>query len=416
MRKRRTITLLVVVSFLFGAVGCSKTENGDKPPVESDPKVTEPDDPSVEPIKIGSLNHYTGQGAPWGVPEQNAIELAVEEINEAGGILGRPVLLIKEDDNTDTDLAIQKAKKLIEVDEVEAIFGLVWSSIRAAVVTQVCDPLKTPIFYPTYNEGGSTLANCSRYYVCTGMIPNQQLKEFVPYLIENYGEKIYLIGIDEVMTDDSWKYIDDNKLVENAGGTIVGREKTPWEVGDWTSILQRVKDSGANVVFPYVGGSEMINFLKQFYDFGLHESVKLASVYLDETYTPSLPEEAREGVLCCSSYFQTIDTPENKQFLEKYAERYGDYSSVAQIIEGAYNAVHLWALAVEKAGVVDKEKMLDALPTVTFNAPQGPIHINEKSQHAALHSYIGECQRDGSFKVLIDLGLIEPEAPCDLTN
>ncbi len=421
MNRRRTLkligTLIAIVSLMVYAVGCTNAGSTVSNPAASAP-ANESQAPSqnLEPIKIGSLNHVSGAGATWGVPEQNAIELAVEEINAAGGVLGRQIQLIKEDDNTDTDMAVQKAKKLCESDKVEAIFGGVWSSIRAAVLTQVADPNKVPYFYPTYNEGGSTLANCSRYYICTGAIPNQQLKEFIPYLIKNYGTKIYLIGIDEVMTTDSWKYIDDNKLVENAGGTIVGRDVTPWQVGDWSSILQRVKDSGAEVVFPYVGGSEMINFLKQFYDFGLNKTVKLASVYLDETFVSSVPENLRAGILCSASYFQTVDTPENKQFLANYAAKYGSTEGVSQVVEAAYDSVYLWKLAVEKAGVVDKEKMLDALPSVTFNAPEGPIHVNATSQHTALHSLIAECQADGSFKVLVDLGLVEPEAPCDLSN
>ena len=151
-------------------------------------------------IKIGSLNHVTGLGASWGDPMQKAIQLAVKEINEAGGVLGKQIELICEDDNTDADMAVQKAKKLALEDNVQAIFGGVWSNIRVSVVTSVADPYKVPYFYPTYNEGGGTLANCSRYYICTGMVPNQQIEQFIPYLIENCGRKIFLVGIDEVLS------------------------------------------------------------------------------------------------------------------------------------------------------------------------------------------------------------------------
>jgi urea transport system substrate-binding protein len=374
------------------------------------------DSADSETIKIGSLNHVTGAGASWGDPMQKAIELAVKEINESGGVLGKQIELICEDDNTDTDMAVQKAKKLALEDEVEAIFGGVYSNIRASVVTNVADPYKVPYFYPTYNEGGSTLANCSRYYICTGMVPNQQLDAFIPYLIENYGKKIFLVGIDEVFITESWKYIEDNKLVENAGGEIVGKDLTSFEVGDWSSCLQRIKESDADIVYPYIAGSEMINFVKQFYDFGLNEEMTLASVYLDETYVPDFPEELRAGILCSAPYFQSIDTPRNNEFVAAYQEEYGDDIGISNCVEQAYSSVYLWAAAMEEAGKVDKEAMLDALPTISIDTPAGEQSISEVNNHAILHSYIGECQEDGSFKVVVDLGQIVPETACDLTK
>lgn len=410
--KKKILCLFIALAMIFsvGVVGCSKSADGETETGDQGSEL------SGEPIKIGSLNHVTGVGAPWGDPMQKAVELAVEEINAKGGVLGRPLQLIAEDDNTDTDMALQKAKKLALEDEVEAIFGTVWSSIRAAVVTTVADPYKVPYFYPTYNEGGGQLANCSRYYICTGMIPNQQLDEFLPYLVENYGKKVYLVGIDEVFITDSWKYIEENKLIEKAGGEIVGKDLTAWEVGDWSSVLQRIEASGADLVYPYIGGSEMINFVKQFHDFGLHKKIKLASVYLDETFVPEFPEDLREGILCSASYFQSIDTPRNKEFVEAFQAKYGTDIGISNCVEGIYNAVYLWAAAVEKAGVVDKEAMLDALPTVTIDAPQGEVSINPVNNHAVLNSYIAECQKDGQFKILFNLGRIEPVSACDLTK
>lgn len=398
MKTRILAATLAAATLVTLTAGCSGGGGGD----------------SAETIKIGSLNHVTGVGAPWGDPMQKAIELAVEEINADGGVLGKQIELIAEDDNTDTDMALQKAKKLALEDEVQAIFGGVWSSIRAAVVTNVADKYKVPYFYPTYNEGGGSLANCSRYYICTGMIPNQQIEEFIPYLIENYGKKIYLVGIDEVFITESWKYIEENKLVEKAGGEIVGKDLTSWEVGDWSSCLQRINESGADIVYPYIGGSEMINFVKQFYDFGLNETMTLASVYLDETFVPDFPADLREGILCSASYFQSIDTPRNKEFIEAFQAKYGTDIGISNAVEGAYTSVYLWAAAVEKAGKVDREAMLDALPTVTVDAPSGNIRISEVNNHAVLHSYIAECQADGQFKVLVDLGEIEPISACDL--
>lgn len=160
----------------------------------------------------------------------------------------------------------------------------------------------------------------------------------------------------------------------------------------------------------------MINFVKQFYDFGLNETMTLASVYLDETFVPDFPADLREGILCSASYFQSIDNPRNKEFVKAFQAKYGTDIGISNAVEGAYTSVYLWAAAVEKAGKVDREAMLDALPTVTVDAPSGEIRISEINNHAVLHSYIAECQADGQFKVLVDLGQIEPISACDLTK
>lgn len=410
------MVLTVLVSCFAGCAGGASVSKDDPNPSKGDANQggENVNEDINEPIKIGSLNHVTGIGAPWGDPMQKAIELAVEEINAKGGVLGRQIELIAEDDNTDPDMALQKAKKLALEDKVEAIFGIVFSNFRAAIVQTVADPYKVPFFYPTYNEGGGTMANCSRYYICTNMVPNQQLDQFIPYLIKNYGKKIYLVGQDEVFITESWKYIEDNKLVENAGGEIVGKDLTSWEVGDWASCLQRIQESGADIVYPYIGGSEMINFAKQFYDFGMNETMTLASPYLDETYVPDYPENLRQGILCSACYFSSIDTPRNKAFVDAFTAKYGTEYGLSNCIASVYSSVYIWAAAVEKAGKVDKEAMLDALSSVTVEVPLGLISISPENNHAILNSYIGECQADGTFKVLVDLGVIEPKTACQL--
>jgi urea transport system substrate-binding protein len=365
-------------------------------------------------IKIGSLNHVTGLGAPWGLPMQQGFELAVEEINSKGGLLGRKIEAIYEDDNTNTDTALQKAKKLALQDKVEAMFGIIWSSIRAAIVVNVAHKYKVPFFYPTYNEGGSILANCSRYYVCTGAIPNQQLDAFLPWLADTYGPNIYFVGIDEVFTRNSWDYIEKNKILEKKGGKMLGKELTPWEVGDWSSVLRRIEAAKPDVVFPYIGGSECINFVKQFYDFGLHKKIALASNFLDETFVPAFPADLRAGIKCTASYFSSLDNPVNKAFVEKFRKKFGDKVPIANTVEANYNAVWLWKRAVEKAGKVDKEAMIDHLADQKFLAPSGEIYIQKHSNHTALHQIIAECQADGSFKIIKDFGIVEPVTECKI--
>ena len=362
-----------------------------------------------EPIKIGGLFHLTGIGQIWGPLQQQPAILAVEEINEAGGVLGRPLELISEDDETDPDVTVQKGTKLALEDGVEALFGLVYSSTRSAVAANVAERYQVPYFYPTYSEGGV----CGRYFINLGALPNQQLDFFIPYLMERYGPNFYFVGQDYVWPQESIAY--STQLIESLGGSVVGAEFVP--IGgttDWGPIMGRIRDAAPDVYFPFIGGDDLISNLRQFYDFGLNEDIAIASTLLDESFIPAIPEDARGGIPTAASYFMAVDTPENQSFLERFRARWGDDAIVTNIGEGTYNSIHLWAAAVEKAGALDKEAMIDALPEVSFAAPQGEISIQEGSNHASLRSLIAETQPDGTFVVLEDFGLVEPLSDCEI--
>lgn len=362
-----------------------------------------------EPIKIGGLFHLTGIGQIWGPLQQQPAILAVEEINEAGGVLGRPLELISEDDETDPDVSVQRGTKLALEDAVEAIFGLVYSSTRSAVAANVAERYQVPYFYPTYSEGGV----CGRYFINLGALPNQQLDFFIPYLVERYGLNFYFVGQDYVWPQESIAY--STQLIDSLGGNVVGTEFVP--IGgttDWGPILGRIRDAQPDVYFPFIGGDDLISNLRQFYDFGLNEDIAIASTLLDESFIPAIPEDARGGIPTAASYFMAVDTPENGAFLERFHARFGDDAIITNIGEGTYNSIHLWAAAVEHAGTLDKEAMIDALPEVSFAAPQGEISIQEGSNHASLRSLIAETQPDGTFVVLEDFGLVEPLSDCEI--
>ncbi len=361
-----------------------------------------------EPIKIGGLFHLTGVGAIWGPLQQQPATLAVEEINNEGGVLGRPLTLISEDDQTDPDVSVQKGTKLALEDGVEAIFGLVYSSTRSAVAANVAARYKTPYFYPTYNEGGV----CGRYFVNLGALPNQQLDFFIPYLMDRFGKSFYFVGQDYVWPRESIKYCE--KLITDNGGTMAGTEFVAFGTTDWGPILGRIKAAAPDVYFPFIGGDDLISNLRQFFDFGLNKEIGLASTLLDESFIPVLPADVRGGIPCAASYFMAIDTPENKDFLARFQARFGKDAIVTNIGEGTYASIYIWKAAIEKAGKLDKDAMIDALPDVTFNAPQGEISIEKGSNHARLHQLIAETKADGTFQVLEDFGLVDPISNCTI--
>jgi ABC-type branched-subunit amino acid transport system substrate-binding protein len=158
-----------------------------------------------ETVKLGGLFHMTGDGSIWGPMMQQCMELAVEQINADGGVMGRQIEMIAEDDATSTDVVVQKGTKLVQKDGVKAMFGVVYSSVRAALAANVAERYKVPYFYPTYWESQTS---CGRYFISMGAIPNQQLDFFIPFLMEKFGPNFYCVGQDYNWPQVSIDYIE----------------------------------------------------------------------------------------------------------------------------------------------------------------------------------------------------------------
>jgi ABC-type branched-subunit amino acid transport system substrate-binding protein len=359
-----------------------------------------------ETVKIGGLFHMTGPGSIWGPMMQQCMELAVAEINEGGGVLGRQLEMISEDDATSTDVVVQKGTKLVQSDGVLAMFGIVYSSVRAALAANVAERFRVPYFYPTYWESKTS---CGRYFISMGAIPNQQLDFFIPFLIEKFGPRIYCVGQDYIWPRVSVEYI--QSILPAAGGELVGDEYVPFDQSDWSSIIQRVKAAEPDVFFPFIGGNGLVACLKQFYDFGF-DGIAVAATLMDEMYVPAFQPELRQGMHCSVSYLMEQDNPVNNAFIARFKAKFGEDAILNNMGEGLYDSVHIWKLAVEKAGTLDIEPTVDALDGLSFDAPQGEISIDGRSNHAALHQIIAEVRADGGFTVLEDFGKVEAKTDC----
>lgn len=360
-----------------------------------------------ETVKLGGLFHMTGAGSVWGPSMKQCMEYAVNEINAAGGVLGRQIVMLAEDDNTSPDVGIQKSMKMIQSDGAKALFGVVYSSVRAAVAANVAARMRVPYFYPTYWEGGTS---CGRYFISMGAVPNQQLDFFIPYLVKNFGPRIYCVGQDYIWPRQSIDVVEG--LLKQHGGELVGKEFVPFDQSDWSSIIGRIKDAKPNVFFPFIGGG-LVDCIKQFYDFGVGDTT-IASTLMDELFVPAFQPELRKGIQCSVSYLMELNNPVNNAFIAGFKKAYGADAILNNMGEALYDSVHLWKLAAEKAGTLDIEPTIDALAGLSFNAPQGEITIQPGSNHAALHQIIASIRADGGFDVIEDFGKVEPITDCKI--
>lgn len=328
---------------------------------------------STDAIKIVGSWHLTGIGSVWGRIMKQAAELAVYEINDAGGVLGRPLQLISIDDQTDGDVAAREVTKAVQDKGAVALWGTVYSTVRAALDANVIQRYHTPFFGCVYNTG----EHCGPYLLNFGALSNQQLERFVPFLMEDVGDKFYFLGASYVWPQESIAYL--TQLVESLGGTVVGSEFVGiGTTSDWAPIIGRIRDAQPDVFFPFIGGDDLISMLTQFASFGLNEQIQVAATLLDESFIPALPESLREGILASESYFTAVETDANRAWLERYRLMHGQNALITNVSEMIYVSMWMWREAIEACGRVgqtdeDYDAMVHALEDVTFdNAPQGP--------------------------------------------
>lgn len=386
---------------------------GAQPEPEADPTSASSDEGEEtgssggDRIRLGLMTTLSGTGSIHAPPTINAATLAVEEINNAGGLLGRQVDLLIEDNHTDVDIAVQKGLKLVQEKEVDAFVDFGFSNSRFAVAEEVALAHKTVMLSPIFYEGGI----CNRYFFNISALPNQGIDPFVPWLMEERGaETFYGVGSAYAWGIGSIDAVE--AAVSANGAEFLGREEVPLGTTDWSAVIQRLEQDSPDVAFVFVAGNDLVTFLKQFFDFGLHDQIQLAFTYFQEEVTPTISEEYRAGHLSSNSWFLSYDSPESEEFLEGYYGVAGEGTLVTNFGEGTYDAVHMWAKAVEEAGTTETEAVVDALEGLSFNAPQGEITIDPQTHHASVRCLIGESTEDPNvFNVLADLGIIEPDPP-----
>ena len=340
-------------------------------------------------IKVGIVRSLSGTMAISETSVRDADLLAIEEINAAGGVLGKKLQPIVEDGASDWPTFAEKAKKLIQQDKVAVVFGG-WTSASRKAMLPVFESLKGLLVYPVQYEGLEKSPNI--WY--TGATTNQQIVPAVEYLLKENKKKFYLLGSDYVFPRTSNKII---KLqLEATGGTLVGEEYTPLGHTDYATVVSKIRSANPDVVFNTLNGDSNVAFFKELKAAGLTaDKLTTMSVSIAEEETRGIGPENVAGHLVAWNYYQTTDTPENKKFVAAYKAKFGEKRVTDDPIEAAYIGVYLWAKAAQKAGSTDVEKVKAAAKGLTFQAPEGLVTFNGDNQHISKPVRIGKVRPDG---------------------
>ncbi|GAJ58715.1 ABC transporter substrate-binding protein [Geobacillus thermoleovorans B23] len=349
-------------------------------------------------VKVGILHSLSGTMAISEVSLRDAELMAIEEINASGGLLGKKIEPVVEDGASDWPTFAEKAKKLLQKDQVAAIFGG-WTSASRKAMLPVVEQNNGLLWYPVQYEGMESSPNI--FY--TGATTNQQIVPAVSWLLKNRGKTFFLLGSDYVFPRTANKIIKAQLKAE--GGQVVGEEYTPLGHTDYSTIISKIKQVKPAVVFNTLNGDSNVAFFKQLKDAGITpKDVTVMSVSIAEEEIRGIGPDVLAGHLAVWNYFQTTDTPENKAFVQKYKEKYGQDRVTDDPIEAAYTAVHLWAEAVKKAGSFDVDQVKKAAAGLEYKAPEGTVKIDGETQHLWKTVRIGEIQADGQFKELWNSG------------
>jgi len=390
--------VVIALSASLMLTGCSEKV---KEPTETNPGSNTS---TGDTIKVGILHSLSGTMAISEVSLRDAELMAIEEINAAGGVLGKKIEPVIEDGASDWPTFAEKAKKLLQSDKVATVFGC-WTSASRKAVLPVFEENNGLLWYPVQYEGLESSPNI--FY--TGAAPNQQIVPAVEWLLENKGKKFFLLGSDYVFPRTANKII--KAQLSAMGREVIAEEYTPLGHTDYSTIVNKIKSAKPDVVFNTLNGDSNVAFFKQLKDAGITaEDLTTCSVSVAEEEIRGIGAENMKGHLVSWNYYQTTDTPENKEFVSKYKAKYGNDRVTDDPIEAAYIAVYLWAAAVEKAGSIEVEKVKEAAKGLEFKAPEGTVKIEGENQHLWKPVRIGEVQEDGLIKEIWSTeGAVRPD-------
>ena len=347
-------------------------------------------------IKVGVLFSLTGT---TGIIEESlnkATIMAIEEINDSGGINGMKITPVVEDPASDPATFAAKARKLVLNDRCVSVFGSYTSASRKAVLP-VFEKRDNLYWYPTLYEG----RECSKNVIYTGAVPNQQQDEFVPWLVEKFGKRWYLIGSNYIYPKEENNYC--KKLLANLGCEVVAEEYVPLGHSEFASVVNKFRSEKPNVIFSTVVGDSVVALHRQYRAAGLDpETMPMASLTTSENEVAAMGGDAAAGHFTSAPYFQVWDSPENHKFVEAYRKRWGADKVTHFVSEPSYFQVYMFKQAVEKLDPSDisPQTIREAVKGVELVAPQGPVRVDPATLHTYLWPKIGVCKSDGQFEIL----------------
>jgi urea transport system substrate-binding protein len=366
---------------------------------------------SADTIKVGSIHDTSGIFDIYGKPMDKAVQLAVDDINAAGGLVGMQLEKIAYDTQSDMALYTQYAQQLTRQDKVNVVHGGILSASREAI-RPTLRKAETLYFYNTQYEGGV----CDRNCFCTGLTPAQQSAPLLPYIINKWGKKIYTLAADYNYGQITAKWV--QHYAKENGGEVIQTDFFPLDVADFGATITKIQEAKPDIVMSALVGGNHMSFYRQWAAAGMNTKIPMASTTLavgNEHQVLTAAEGA--GIMLCYSWSKERDTPENKAFLEKWSKAGHNPNELHELAVASYSGMMLWAEGVRKANTLDRMPIIEALESgISFVGPGGKITIDGPSHHCTMDMLLMEV-KDQKLNVIEVMSQVPPSdttAVCDL--
>ena len=353
-------------------------------------------------IKVGVLHSLSGTMAISETTLKDTMLFLIDEQNKKGGLLGKKLEAVVVDPASDWPLFAEKARELISVNGVDAVFGC-WTSVSRKSVLPVFEELNSLLFYPVQYEGEESQRNV--FY--TGAAPNQQAIPAVDYLMNDEGvERWVLAGTDYVYPQTTNKILEAYLKAKGVADEDIMINYTPFGHSDWQTIVTDIKNFGSTgkktAVVSTINGDANVPFYKELANQGIKaEDIPVVAFSVGEEELAGIDTEPLVGHLTAWNYFQSVDTPENEAFITAWRAFIGDENRVTNDpMEAHYIGFNMWVNAVEKAGTTDADAVIDAIIGVAVPNLSGGYSAMMPNHHITKPVLIGEIQADGQMETV----------------
>ncbi len=344
----------------------------------------------ADTVKVGLLHSLSGTMSISETAVRDAELLAISELNEDGGVLGKQIEAVQADGASDPQIFATEARRLLEVEKVATVFGC-WTSASRKAVKPVFEELYGLLWYPVQYEGMEASPNI----MYMGASPNQQIVPAVEFCVNSLQKKrLFLIGSDYVFPRTANKII--KAQLTQLDAECVGEEYVPMGETSFSAIVEKIIASKATVILNTLNGDSNVAFFAELAKAGITSKIIPAmSFSIAEEEIAKMDLANLAGHYVSWNYYETTQTPRNEKFVADYKEKYGEDRLTSDPIEAAYIAVYMWAAACEKAGSFDVEAVRVATKGLNFTAPEGTVTIDGGNQHLYKQIRIGKINEKG---------------------
>ncbi len=350
-----------------------------------------------DPVRVGILYSATGTTSTIGQSQLQGAQLAIDEINETGGLLGRELVAVRYDPASTPARYAALAEQLIVRDGINVIFGCYMSSSRKAVIP-IVEKWNKLLFYPTLYEGFEFSGNV----IYTGAAPNQNSVQLADYMTSSFGARVYLIGSDYIYPYESNRIMGE-LVMQHPGSDKLGEHYLPLDATerDYAAIMQDIRVRQPDFIFSTVVGDSTASLYRAYADAGFNpQTMPIASLTTSEAEIAQMGADVAAGHFTAAPYFQSIDSPANARCLARLRQRLGDDCRPNLCWEAAYFQMHLFANAFRQAGSDRIGELLPHLLGSEFDAPQGRIRLDPDNHHTWLHPRVGRANAQGGFTIV----------------